>query len=196
MGEMKMASNCDTVEQMEEALNSRRTLKGPLSMSTELIRTRGEPRDQDLIVTTLDRAEQNADGSTEHNPVERRIFHNGRDVTPVAQPDPLEGLYDRSGYNRRVARARATLDNFDDVVNQDVPIPQSVVLAALHEQFGPEFAYILGVDKGFRETLLQVHAASPERATLMAVQKMESLTEDELAGYMNHKSFRKWRERK
>lgn len=59
-----------------------------------------------------------------------------------SEQQKVQAVYDK--YNERVTEAQERYDDFDDVVGKSTPIPQSVVLAIIEMDNGPDVAYYLG----------------------------------------------------
>lgn len=59
-------------------------------------------------------------------------------------------------YNEKVVEAKATHEDWDEVVNQDLDIPGTVGLAILRMPNGPEVAYQLGKNPELAEELMQM----------------------------------------
>jgi hypothetical protein len=59
-------------------------------------------------------------------------------------------------YNGRVSEAKSRYDDWDEVINQDIPIPNGVGAAILRMENGPDVAYAIGKDAELREELLNM----------------------------------------
>lgn len=57
-------------------------------------------------------------------------------------------------YNDRVSAAQSRYDDWKEVVNQDLEIPQGVGLAILRMENGPDVAYRLGSDSELRDAIM------------------------------------------
>ncbi len=194
MSELKISTNCDSIEEMQAALQSRRTIKGPLPISTELVQRREGLPEETRRFTVVEQNVPGPDGGTEHGSLTTEVYHDGR-LQPPGPPSPRTGLpHDAAGYGRRVAEAREELADWDDVVGQEnIMVPAVVATAALNNKNGARFAYFLGRNPAFCEELERVAKTDPERACLLAIEKSESLTDDDLAQWMSHKAYRKYR---
>ncbi len=197
---LKIASNCDSKEQMEEALKHRsRNDHAPITMSTTPVRSSNVPELPDEVVVTIaGRGAEGPDGGTEHADPEVTVYRNGK---PIPQPqfgsNPLDhARYNRFAADQREQAAREVLSDYDSVLDQNILVPLPVLIACKDQPAGAAFGYWLGRNPEFCAELTELYRSDPEGATLAALEKMNSLTDNDLAQYMTHRAFRKWRERR
>lgn len=74
-------------------------------------------------------------------------------------------------YNRRVAEAKAEIDDFDEVVGQSVQVPSEVVLAITEMENGPYVAYYLGEHP-------EICAELANMRPLSAVRRVERISDE------------------
>lgn len=86
-----------------------------------------------------------------------------------AEAAELKEVFD--SYNRRVAEAKAEIDDFDEVVGQSVQIPSEVVLAIREMDNGPYVAYYLGEHPEICEELVNMRPLS-------AVRRIERISDE------------------
>jgi hypothetical protein len=126
MSELRIASNCDSQEEMRAALESRRTLKGPIGMNVELARHRTAPPDNRVVVLTeVNHNDPGPDGSIEHGPLTVSTYVNGELVETHPTQPPLPP-HDSAAYSRRYAEAGEIVADQDAILSQDnLMVPNS-----------------------------------------------------------------------
>lgn len=80
------------------------------------------------------------------------------------------------GYNERAKEARKSLPDFDDVVDQDLPVSQVMIETITESEIGPHIAYHLGKNPDEAERIANL----PPLAAARAIGKIEAMLESKL----------------
>lgn len=86
--------------------------------------------------------------------VERTLAKREQTAENQSKQETLQAKFD--AYNAGVEQAREKYDDFDDVVGQSTPIPQSAQVAIIGLENGPEIAYYLGQNPEVCERLVEL----------------------------------------
>lgn len=127
----------------------------------------------DKFQTYEDYVEALADWKSEQK-VSKALEERETKVKQQEQEAQTKATFD--SYNKRVSEFRGEHDDFDEVVGRDdISIPQSVQLAIVEMDNGPEVAYYLGQNPEEAEKLLDL---SPIKAIIAVGQIAATLTKD------------------
>jgi hypothetical protein len=191
----KIASTTDSQSALERAANSERSDRHiPIGMNVQLERRRSEAvPDENVTLSEAGFGEQQIDGGTEHSPLRVTQYHNGQLVEPriSQQLADLADAYDWEAIRHRNDELSAKLSDYERTIGQDVKLPSGVVDVVLRHPRGSLLGFWLGKNAAFCKQLLTM---DPLKAQTIAIQKAESLNADDVAGWMRHREFRKWRE--
>jgi hypothetical protein len=191
---LKIASTSDTRAEMEKALDRRSSRNHiPLPMEAELQRrSPSHPKDDLCVVTTLERAEPGPDGGTEHSEASTEVYRNGELQNPRVNQE-LADILANIDPHAMVQRNRAAdehLSDFEQVIGQDIPLPDSVMNVTFTHPKGAMLAYFLARHP---ELCAQLCEMDPLKARTIAEQRANALTPDDVAQWMTPPAFRAWR---
>jgi len=167
-----------------------------VELVVELVRrSPSRPADDRVTVTTVE-SRQMADGGTEHGAVGVEVYENGELVPPPVPSPDATPPFDGPAFEQRLAQVRELFPDFDRTISEDAFVPRQAYLVFLNHRNGLLLAQYAAMNPDFREQLLQADQIDPEHAQLLAIQKAESLTADDLAPWLSHKAFREYRRRR
>jgi hypothetical protein len=127
----------------------------------------------DKFNTYEDYVEALADWKSEQK-VSKALEEREQETAKKVQDAQIKETFD--SYNKRVSEFRGEHDDFDEVVGRDdISIPQSVQLAIVEMDNGPEVAYYLGQHPEEAEKLLNM---SPLKSVMAIARISDSLTKE------------------
>lgn len=85
---------------------------------------------------------------------EQKIIESKQSEARAAEAAQQKETFD--AYNRAVAESKSLHEDFDEVVGQDITIPQGVQLAIVEMENGPEVAYFLGSNPELCQELMKM----------------------------------------